>query len=71
MTASKKHRAADAFKMAQAFYKQAMMHRTLARATLNPSHRYDRWTRARHCLDRARLYATQCGAILGLNNWPK
>jgi hypothetical protein len=71
MAATKKHRAAYSFAMAQAFYKQAMMHRTLALATLNPSCRYDRWTRARHCLDRARYYTTQCGAILGINNWPK
>lgn len=55
MSATKKTQAADEFRIAQ-----ATMHR-----------RARHFTNARRCIDSARYHLAQCGAILGLNPWPR
>jgi hypothetical protein len=72
MPATKKTRAADEFRLAQAFYTQAMMHRWKALFDRNaaPVASAAAWKRAHDCIDSARFHLLQCGAILGLNRWP-
>jgi hypothetical protein len=53
-------RATNELLRAQAFYAQALMHRA-ARD----------YRRARVCIEAARFHLAQCGALLGLNAWPK
>jgi hypothetical protein len=73
MAASKKHRAADEFRLAQAFYQQAMMHRRQSRfdRAAAPLASYNAYRHAHACIDAARFHLAQCGALLGLNGWPR
>jgi hypothetical protein len=73
MGASKKHRAAEEFRIAQAWYAQAMMHRRKARFDRHaaPLAASRSRTKARECIDYTRYHLAQCGALLGLNGWPK
>ena len=71
MVSPKMWHVAEEFTLAHAFYEQAMMHRRLARARHGAPFIHDRWSRAHACLDSARFHLAQCGALLGLNAWPK
>lgn len=71
MATSKKHRAADEFARAQAFYQQAMMYRRRMHFDAPAPRARAVWARnARDCIDSCRFHLAQCGAILGLNPWP-
>jgi hypothetical protein len=64
-------RAANELMRAQAYWTQAMMHRSIARSAPTDLIRLVGYTRARKCVDSARFHLAQCGALLGLNGWPK
>lgn len=72
MATSKKHRAAEELRLAQAFYAQAMMRRRKARLDRHAAPRAaaEGWRSARWCIESARFHLAQCGALLGLNGWP-
>lgn len=73
MGVTKKAQAADEFRIAQAFIAQATMHRNNAKRDRRraPVAASEAWRHARQCIDSARYHLAQCGAILGLNPWPR
>lgn len=72
MPASRKHRAAEEFRLAQAFYAQAMMYRRRIRFDAPAPRARAVWAQnARDCIDSCRFHIALCGALLGLTSWPK